>query len=470
MKDLWLVERSSGSSLSDAWSSWMMGLWFTWAVTLSGCQSLVNRTAVSSVRPKPVAFAGIYQQWVPENLAGASVEEERRITISADQMTVAEFVRTVSDQAGVSVIVESGLETKTITMEIRYQPIGEVLNFVARRFKVNVRKQGTLYYLGALQPDDRGVLVRRVRRLSKEQLTEVLQVFSGQNGRSAQFADGLIVVGDSVEVLGRINEMINLVEATDTPVWVVQLHLISYSRNAVDELGINVETAAKAGLAFASGSALGGARISWELATSLDAVLQVAYSRDDVAVTAAPMFIVSDGEKASFVQGDRVPIPRRTVSPEGTVTTAGFDYVQTGVNVELTLRETAERAARVDVVVNMSDVKRFVEEAPVTGEERFQTGAVIKAGGVYLLGTLVKDRSRGRNALGWQSQEYLSWEAQVVQVWAHTYRIGGAVVTSAIPSGEGVQGAEVAPAGPEASANRVEKGWVSASGGSSDKP
>lgn len=333
-------------------------------------------------------------------------------------------------------------------MEVRNQPISDVLNFVARRFGVNVRSQGNLYYVGALEPDDRGVLVRRVRRLSKEQLSEVLRVFAGQNGRAAEFSDGLIVVGDTVEVLGRIDDMIDQVEAAETSVWVVQLHLISYSRNAADELGINVEPAAKAGLAFASGSALGRASASWELATSLDAVLQVAYARDDVAVTAAPMFIVSDGEKASFVQGDRVPIPRRTVSPEGTVTTSGFDYVQTGVNVELTLRETEPRGARVDVVVNMSDVKRFVEEAPVTGEERFQTGAVVKAGGVYLLGTLVKDRSRGRNALGWQSQQYLTWESQVVQVWAQAYRIGGAVVTSAVSSADGVQGAEVGSAGP----------------------
>ncbi len=363
--------------------------------------------------------------------------------------------------------MEDGLEAKLVTMEVRDQPISEVLNLVARRIGVNVKRRGSLYYVGALRPEDRGVLVRRVRRLNQAQLAEVLQVFAGQNGRAAQFADGLVVVGDTVEGLDRINEMIDQVEAAETSVWVVQLHLISYSRNAVDELGINIEPAAKAGLAFASGSALGAAGTSWELATSLDAVLQVAYGRDDVAVTAAPMFIVSDGEKASFVQGDRVPIPRRTVSPEGTVTTAGFDYVQTGVNVELTLRETEPRGARVDVAVNMSDVKRFVEEAPVTGEERFQTGAVVKAGGVYLLGTLVKDRSRGRRALGWQTQDYRTWEAQVVQVWAQAYRIGGAVESSAVSLGDGVQGAEVGPAGPEAPVMAVDGGWVSANSDSS---
>lgn len=184
---------------------------------------------------------------------------------------------------------------------------------------------------------------------------------------------------------------------------------------------------------------------SWELAASLDAVLQVAYSRDDVAVTAAPMFLVADGDRAKFVQGDRVPIPRRTVSPEGTVTTAGYDYVQTGVEVELALREVEVAAARVEVVVAMSDVKRMVEEAPVTGQERFETASIVKAGGVYLLGTLVKDRMEGRQSLGWQSGKYMNEQAQVVQVWAQVYRIGAALTEPAVLRNEGVQGAEVRP-------------------------
>jgi hypothetical protein len=84
---------------------------------------------------------------------------------------------------------------------------------------------------------------------------------------------------------------------------------------------------------------------------------------------------------------------------------------------------------------------------------------------VYLLGTLVKDRDRGRNALGWQSQQYLTWEAQVVQVWAHTYRIGGAVQQPAASGQEEVQGAGAVPAGPEASTKDRSQGWVSATGG-----
>jgi type II secretory pathway component GspD/PulD (secretin) len=178
MKVRWLVEKWRRLSLRGVWCCWMTGLSFVSVAMQSGCRSLVGRAAVSSAAPRSPSFAGIYQQWVPENLSGVASLAEQRITLSADQMPVSEFVRTLSDQAGVSVIVESGLESKTITMEVRDQPISDVLNFVARRFGVNVRNHGNLYYIGALQPDDRGVLVRRVRRLSKDQLAEVLQVFS----------------------------------------------------------------------------------------------------------------------------------------------------------------------------------------------------------------------------------------------------------------------------------------------------
>jgi hypothetical protein len=165
------------------------------------------------------------------------------------------------------------------------------------------------------------------------------------------------------------------------------------------------------------------------------------------------------------------------VSPEGTVTTAGFDFVQTGVNVELALRETEARGARVDVTLSMSDVKRFVESAPVTGEERFQTSAVVKAGGVYLLGTLVKDRVQGRRVLGWQAGDYATYQAQVVQVWIQAYRIGSAVVDPAASRPAGMQGVD-APPGPEpvnresaqtrGGAGAGSSGWRSASSSSEE--
>lgn len=300
--------------------------------------------------------------------------------------------------------------------------------------EVNIRRDGKIYFVGQLRPEDRGLLVRRVRRLTLEDLNAALAVFAGEHGRSVAFADGLVVIGDTVEVLKRVSEMLDQLEAQESAVWIVQLHIVSYTEDAADDLGINLEPAARAGVAFATGSGAAAVASGINVTASLDAVLRVAHSRNDVAVTASPMFLLRDGSKSEFVQGDRIPVPKRTVSDQGTVTVSGYEFVQTGVQVEFLLREMSAESASVDLAISMSDLKRLVEEAPVTGEESFKTQAIVKAGGVYLIGTLVKDRRQRQSELGWQSGQYVADNAQVVQVWLQSYRIGGGGFSAAATS------------------------------------
>lgn len=323
------------------------------------------------------------------------------------------------------------MDDKLLTLEVRDQPIDEVLSLVARRYDVSLRQEGKLLYVGPLKPADKAVMVRRVRRGTSDQLGQLLTVYQSEHGRGYSFKDGLLVVGDTVEVLRRLSDMLDQYEAVETPVWIVQLHLVSFTSAAAHELGVDLEPAARVGLALAAGSAAAAAATGLTVDATLDAVLQIANSRDDVKVTAAPMFLLIDGEQSEFTQGDRVPIPRRTVSDQGTVSTAGYDFVQTGVQVDVMLRESSPTAARLDVKVNLSDIKRFVGEAPVTGEERFKTAAVVNAGGTYMLGTMVKERRGARRELGWQSGEYEQHDSQVVQVWCQAYRISGHYQASA---------------------------------------
>src|SRR5690606_11279227 len=48
------------------------------------------------------------------------------------------------------------------------------------------------------------------------------------------------------------------------------------------------------------------------------------------SVEAWPLFLLADGETANFRNGENVPIPRRSTSPEGTSITEGYDFLQTG--------------------------------------------------------------------------------------------------------------------------------------------
>lgn len=340
-------------------------------------------------------------------------------------MPLGQFVRFIADQSGASVIVDEGVETKLVFAELRGEPLDAVLSGVARRLGVSLRKDGSLYIMGASKPEDRAVLVRRVRRLKKEDLTQALGVFGGAEGRSVAFADGLVVVGDKVEVLSRVAQMLDEVEAAEVPVWVVQLHLVGWSRRAAEDFGFDLTPAADLAFGFAVNSR--GAQLDVDLGARLDGILRVAAERNDVRISSAPMFALVDGGTGKIVQGDRVPVPRRTTTNEGTTRTEGFDYIQTGTNVLVTLREMERGKALLDVEVGMSDIRSYVEVAPITGEETFSTSAVVEAGGVYLLGSIVKDRETAEDSMGWRTNDAFGREIQVVQVWCRTYRIGAGV-------------------------------------------
>ena len=295
---------------------------------------------------------------------------------------------------------------------------------------MSLRKSGEVYIIGELLPEDRAVLVRRVRRLKQAELQAALNVFGGSDGRNVAFADGLVIVGDQVEVLASVAQMLDDVEATEVPVWVVELNLVSWSRRAVDDFGIDLTPAANIALGFAVGSS--GVTANADLGASLDGILKLAAGRDDVRVSAAPMFLLVDGSQGKVVQGDRVPVPRRSTSDQGTTVTEGYDYVQTGTNVLVTLREMAPQKALLDISVGISDIRGYVEVAPITGEQTFNTTAMVHAGGVYLLGSIVRDRESSDDSIGWRTADAWERQVQVVQIWCRCHRIAGPLSTSQV--------------------------------------
>jgi type II secretory pathway component GspD/PulD (secretin) len=340
-------------------------------------------------------------------------------------MRAIDFARLLADESGRAVILATNLDEQQISGEFTSMSVDDIARAVARRLGASVRISGDTIFIGTAQPEDRAQLVRRVRRLEPEAIRQALAMFS-DGGKSIVENDGLVIVSDRVEVLEQMAQALTAIEREESAVWIVQLHLIGWSRRAAEEFGVDVTPAAAlaASLAFDS---VGGAGWTGGLtaSASLDNVLRLANDREDVSVVAAPMLVLLDGEEASFIQGDRVPVPRRSVSDQGTVTTAGFEYVQTGTQIKLKLRERSASSAKIELDVGMSDVRRMVEEAPVTGEETLKSSVVVEACGVYLVGSLSKERRVAEQKIGWQSGDYETLEMQVVQVWLEAFRVAG---------------------------------------------
>ena len=67
--------------------------------------------------------------------------------------------------------------------------------------------------------------------------------------------DGIVIVGDTVEVLAKVNELLDGIESAPLDGWVVQFHIISIGDTASRELGLDVVPALELSASLAAASA-----------------------------------------------------------------------------------------------------------------------------------------------------------------------------------------------------------------------
>ncbi len=358
-------------------------------------------------------------------------QNQKLLTVASDAMQLREFVRLVAQKAEVSIVVEDDLDERLVSVDVRDQPVSDVLSAVARRLGVQVSRTGDLYFLGELRAEDKGVLVRRVGRLNKEDLLLAVKTLTSENGRVVVDVDGLLVVGDRVEVLRRVEELIDRIQSAEAKAWVVQLYVVGLSRRAIDDLGIDFAPALDVAVTYAT--AADPAAI-FNLNAALSTLLSYEQSSGEVATLAAPTFVVRDGDEARTFVGETIPVPKRSVGVSGNTATVEFVEVEAGLDVFVSVREVGQRQGLLKVEIDRSRIKGFVEESPIITSERFSTTAVVNAKGVYLLGELQRgdfeSSTGGSFRLG--RREVDQWD--VVQVWARTHAIADSVISS--PPGE----------------------------------
>ncbi len=79
--------------------------------------------------------------------------------------------------------------------------------------------------------------------------------------------------------------------------------------------------------------------------------------------------------------GDTIPIPQKTVSENGAVTTSGFEYIQTGLIIKSSLREVSPSTAKCQLEIELTNITGYVDSAPIVNGQKFSTTAVLETGG-----------------------------------------------------------------------------------------
>ncbi|HVS70788.1 MAG TPA: hypothetical protein VHQ47_06010 [Phycisphaerae bacterium] len=359
--------------------------------------------------------------------SGAAVSKSPKVTIVAQDMSVGDFMRYIANATGLSVVAEQSLDDKRVTVNVREVPIEDVLQAVARRLGVQLTKAGSVYYLGVLRAEDRGVLVRRVPRLSSDDLKEAVTTLLSEFGRVSAYPDGLVVVGDRVEVIQRVSEMLDRIEMAGAETWVVQLYVIEKNSTDSMDIGADIVPAAElaASLATASGGIVNTVVNGGKATASLDATLRAAVSKNRAKIVTAPMFILADGGQTKFSSGSQILVPRRSVSDQGTVTTVGYDTFQAGTTIQIKVRELDRIRAAVSLSLTFSTLEGYTSDgvAPIINPTGLDCTVNVVTGGVYLAGVFDQNAdtksASGPLSIGVKSGK----ETHRFEVWMRVYRV-----------------------------------------------
>jgi type II secretory pathway component GspD/PulD (secretin) len=355
---------------------------------------------------------------------------EKRLKLSCERMPVAKLLQFIANETGASLVADEQLDQREVTFEVNDISLPELLGLVARRLGVQLGRVGNTWYLGQLRGEDRGVLVRKVRRLDADGIKTAVQVMLSDAGRLSTFPDGLLVCGDRVEVLERVRDLLDRVESSGAESWVVQLYLISVSSRKSQDMGIDVQPLVELSLALAtrSGAASTQTTQAAVLASALGKVLKASATDQNVRIVAQPLFLMLDGESSRFSSGVSIPIAKKVVSDQGTVSTQGYEFTDAGVSCEVGIREVSTSLIRCKVNVELGQVQGFVEQAPIRSKDHFQTSAILAGSGVYLLGALSQSQqSQQADGLTQKLPTRKSSDDKTtqVQIWARLHRVAG---------------------------------------------
>jgi len=223
-------------------------------------------------------------------------------------------------------------------------------------------------------------------------------------GKSVSKGD-VIVVRDTPEGLAGIEKLYGAVMGCRGQ-YIVEVRFVELSESGARRLGVDWSLAGSVRINVSG--AWGGPGVFTAIgAAELLGLLAAEESDADVRLVSLCRLHCIEGSDARMNVGAVVPVPQRTVSAEGTVTTTGYSEVKTGIEVVVRVRTEPDGRLRVYVRPSVSDVSGYVGEAPIRVERAMESSAVVEVGGVFVLGGFDDGRasvtSKGLPAVRWLS-------------------------------------------------------------------
>jgi len=344
---------------------------------------------------------------------------------------------TIGKLAGINVLFDPDYTSRRITIELNNVSLYQALEIVALESKTFWRPvTSNTIFVAADTKAKRTELEQNVVKMfylsNLSQTTEMQDVVNAlrtvvEITRVLQIASiGAIVVRGTPDQVALAEKLINDIDKA-RPEVLVDVAVMQVSRDKLRNLGIQPPQSGSVQLQPNATTSTSGSTTTTtstpltlnKLAnlTSNDFVVNIPgatasflFSDSNTKIIQNPQIRALDGQKATLKIGDRVPVATGSFQPGiggvgiNPLVNTQFQYIDVGVNIDITPKVHAGREVTLKVIMEVSSVTSHVNiggiDQPVIGQRRIEHEIRLKEGEVNLMGGIM-EQTDTKSLSGW---------------------------------------------------------------------
>lgn len=321
------------------------------------------------------------------------------VTLRASQTPVSVMLLEIAAQAGVSVVIPAGSDEVVMTVDLVETDARHAFEMIAAEMKLSPELDGNAVRFVKSDGSHTDFTVFGPQFTESKEFQGVLKSLLGEDANIATIGDRVVVTADG-RTIRNAERMRDAVDVGPDG-WMLDVRMVEVTKTLASAIGIDWDTAGGATIRVGGQAGDPGSNYTTGVAAGLavSAIASATVEGTDAQLLHTATMYLLEGESSSLTKGQEVPIPQLTTSPEGTVTTAGYQYVQTGLEI-IAKGRRVPGGLWLELEPTISSVAGYVDRAPILVESSATVTTIIRSGEWLILAGLdTADNTENRRGL-----------------------------------------------------------------------
>lgn len=338
-------------------------------------------------------FLSRYDAPAPVDLAEDVTPEREPDPLHFRDDDVESVLWRLADRAGWNMVIQ-GTVTGRLTAHLEGLDYLDALDLVGEATNVEYRLSNNILYVWQAVPSEdevapRSVAIYRLDHTNSEQVAKVLKVLHPDMNIDADEESRTVIIAGTERLLAEVEEFIKDLDVPRRQV-IVEARLEEIHVDALKTLGIDWGE----GRGAITASGMNPLVLSYDPGT-LRGRLEALADQGKSKILASPKLAATDGEEATMLIGDRIPIVLSSLLEDGRVTET-IEFVEAGIKLDIIPTISADNSVTLDIHTEVSSITEMMQpqNIPHIRTREMTTYVRVKDGQSLAIGGLIEEEER----------------------------------------------------------------------------